>query len=75
MKIVFIGAVKFSELALRRLIEINSNVVGVCTQKQSSFNADYVDLSMLSRSFDIPVRHTPNINSEEIKKSSSKCNR
>ena len=65
MKIVFIGAVKFSEFALRRLIEINSKVVGVCTQKQSSFNADYVDLSMLSLSFDIPIRHTPNINSEE----------
>ena len=65
MEIVFIGAVKFSEFALRRLIEINSKVVGVCTQKQSSFNADYVDLSILSRNFDIPVRYAPNINSEE----------
>lgn len=65
MKIVFIGAVKFSEFALRRLIEINSNVVGVCTQKKSSFNTDYVDLSLLSRSLDIPVWHTHNINSEE----------
>ena len=65
MKIFFIGAVKFSELALQRLIEINSNVVGVCTLKESRINADHEDLSLLSRNFKIPVRYTPNINSVE----------
>ena len=65
MKIVFIGAVKFSELVLKKLIEIHSNIVGVCTLEQSNFNADHVDLSLLSQGFNIPVRYTPNINSED----------
>ena len=65
MKIVFIGAVKFSELVLKKLIEIHSNIVGVCTLEQSNFNADHVDLSLLSQEFNIPVRYTPNINSED----------
>ena len=50
MKIVLIGAVIFSEIALRKLIEIKSNVVGVCTMRNSRFNAGHVDLGMLSRS-------------------------
>jgi len=65
MKIVFIGAVKFSEQALKKMIEIKSNIVGVCTLEHSSLNSDHVDLSRLSRNFNIPVRYTPNINSEE----------
>ena len=65
MKIFFIGAVKFSELAFQRLIEINSKVVEVCTLKESRINADHEDMSLLSRNFKIPVRYTPNINSVE----------
>ena len=65
MKIIFIGAVRFSEQALKKMIEIKSNIVGVCTLGQSGFNSDYVDLSRLSRNFDIPVHYTTNINSEE----------
>ena len=65
MKILFIGAVKFSELALKKLVEINSNVVGVCTLEHSLFNADHVDLSFFSRSIGIPARYSPDINSEE----------
>ena len=64
MKIVFIGAVKFSEKAFKKMIDIKSNIVVVCTLKNSSFNSDHGDLSLLSRNFNIPVRYAPNINSE-----------
>ena len=47
MKIVFIGAVKFSEQALKKLVEIKSSIVGVCTLENSNFNSDHVDLSPL----------------------------
>ena len=66
MRIVFIGAVKFSEQALNKLVEIKSNIVGVCTLEYSDFNSDHVDLSPLSRKNNIPVRYTPSINSEEV---------
>jgi methionyl-tRNA formyltransferase len=65
MKILFIGAVKFSELALKKLVEINSNVVGVCTLEHSLLNADHVDLSVFSKSIGVPFRYSPDINSEE----------
>ena len=66
MKIVFIGAVKFSEQALNKLVEIKSSIVGVCTLEYSDFNSDHVDLSPLSRKNNIPVLYTPSINTEEV---------
>jgi methionyl-tRNA formyltransferase len=66
MKIVFIGAVKFSEQALNKLVDIKSSIVGVCTLENSNFNSDHVDLSPLCRKNNIPVRYTPSINSEEV---------
>ena len=66
MKIVFIGAVKFSEKALNKLVEIKSSVVGVCTLENSTFNSDHADLSPLCRKHNIPVRYVPSINSEEV---------
>ena len=66
MRIVFIGAVKFSEQALNKLVEIKSSIVGVCTLENSNFNSDHVDLSPLCRKNNIPVRYTPSINSEEV---------
>ena len=65
MKIVFIGAVKFSERALKKLIDIEAEVVGVCTLEYSSFNADHVNLTPLCRAHEIPVRYTPKINLKE----------
>ena len=45
MKILFIGSVEFSLRALEKIVEIGGNVVGVCTLKESSYNADFCDLS------------------------------
>ena len=65
MKIVFIGAVKFSASALRELISMGAEVVGVCTLKSSNFNADHQDLSPIAKAFAIPVCPTTDLNSQE----------
>ena len=49
MRIVFIGAVQFSEKVLAKLIDIKADVVGVCTLERSHFNADHVDLTPLCK--------------------------
>ena len=65
MKIVFVGAVQFSQKALVKLIDIKVDIVGVCTLERSSFNSDHVDLTPLCKKHNIPVQYTTNINSEE----------
>lgn len=62
MRIFFIGSVKFSKLALCKLISMRADVVGVCTLEESSFNSDHHDLSETALAANIPVRLTPNIN-------------
>lgn len=65
MRIVFIGTVEFSKKTLNKLIEIKSDIVGVCTKEQSSFNSDFADLTPLCTQHNIPYRYVDDINSEE----------
>ncbi len=65
MRIIFIGSVQFSEKAMLKLIKIKADVVGVCTLKKSTFNADHVDLSPMCRENNIPVTYANDINSKE----------
>ena len=65
MKILFIGSVKFSLSALKLLLELNSNIVGICTSKNSYINADHVDLSSISKEHKIPWIYANDINSQE----------
>ena len=65
MNIVFIGAVKFSESFLKKLINIKSTPVAVCTLEDSNFNADHIDLTTLCKENNIPVKYAPDINSKE----------
>ena len=66
MRIVFIGSVEFSRKALERLVKLNdAQVVGVCTLEQSSFNADYCDLSTVCDEHSIPWLYVDNINSDQ----------
>lgn len=62
MRIVFIGAVQFSERVLKEIIDSQANVVGVCTVSESSVNTDHADLSAIAISSGIPVHLTSNIN-------------
>jgi methionyl-tRNA formyltransferase len=65
MKIIFIGSVEFSLSALKKIVEIGGNVVGVCTLKASLFNSDFCDLSKYSNENNIPCCYVDDINSEE----------
>ena len=64
MKIVFIGSVKFSADMLQQLVETDTDIVGVCTKKESVFNADHVDLRSICELNEIPWIYSENINSE-----------
>ncbi|WP_107695723.1 formyltransferase family protein [Campylobacter concisus] len=65
MKILFIGAVEFSYKSLEKLIELNAEIVGVCTKKVSNFNSDFADLTPLCNKANIPLKYVDNINSNE----------
>ena len=65
MKIIFIGTVEFSYKALKKLIELNAEIVGVCTKKKSDFNSDFKDLTPLCKKADIPFKYVDDINSNE----------
>ena len=62
MKIFFIGTVKFSKIALQKLVNLNAEVVGVCTKEKSQFNSDYADLKPLCEKNKIPYKCVDDIN-------------
>jgi len=65
VRILFVGTVRFSEKMLRKLIEINADVVGVVTGPDSGLNADYADLSSICADNDIACHLTQDINNVE----------
>lgn len=65
MKIVLIGCVESSEIILEQLFSHGFDVVGVITKQKSSFNADFRDLSVLCRKYDVPYKYTNQINNDE----------
>jgi methionyl-tRNA formyltransferase len=65
MRIVFVGAVEFSLRALERLVELEAEIVGVCTLQESKFNADHADLSSFSKAHGVPSFNVNDINSIE----------
>lgn len=65
MRVVFIGTVEFSSRALKKLLEIDTEIVGVCTKEISNFNSDFVDLTPICKENDIPFKFIDNINSQE----------
>ncbi|MCH7826985.1 MAG: methionyl-tRNA formyltransferase [Bacteroidetes bacterium] len=65
MRILFIGSVEFSLKALQKLVDINANIVGVCTKESSNFNSDFANLAPICKSNSIPCIYVKNINSEQ----------
>ena len=65
MKIIFIGTVEFSYKALKKLIDLNAEIVGVCTKNKSDFNSDFADLTPLCKKAGIPFKYVDDINSNE----------
>ena len=64
MRIVFIGAVQFSEHALKLLLELRANIVGVCTLAESAINSDHSNLSEIANHSNIPFLTRSNINDQ-----------
>lgn len=62
MRIVFIGSVEFSELALRKLIKLGADIVGIVTKDISASNSDHVDLSNLATIHNIPYKYVRDVN-------------
>lgn len=65
MRIVFIGAVRFSLSALRHLVSLNAEIVGMCTLSESKDNSDFVDLTDLANQRQIPWIQIDDINSHQ----------
>ena len=65
MRVIFIGTVEFSLRTLEKLIDLNVNLVGVCTKKSSAFNSDFTNLIPVCTTNSIPYLHVDNVNSEE----------
>ena len=65
MKIVFIGAVEFSQVVLEKLLSLNANIVGVGTKKYSPFNADFADLVPLCEKNKLHFRFIQDINAKK----------
>ena len=66
MRIIFIGSVLFSKITLDTLLELNANIVGVITKETSSFKSDFVNLSNIAKSHNIPYLITNNVNEQNI---------
>ena len=65
MKILFIGTVEFSYRALKKLVELNADIVGICTKDKSNFNSDFADLTPICNKNKIPLKYIDDINSIE----------
>lgn len=65
MKIVFIGTVDFSLKALEKLIDLNANIVGVCTKQESPFNSDFANLQPVCQKHNIAYHCTDDVNTPQ----------
>lgn len=65
MDAVFIGCVKSSETFLKKLCELNINIVGAITKEQSNFNSDFVDLSIFCKEKGLDYIFVENINDKD----------
>lgn len=63
MRVVFIGTVEFSLHILKKLVDLNVDIVGVCTKEKSTFNSDFSDLKPLCIANKTPYLLVDNINS------------
>lgn len=65
MRIVFIGSVLFSYYTLEKLIDLQAEIVGVCTKENSPFNSDFKSLFPLCKQYNIPCIEVESLNTQE----------
>ncbi|MDB2462186.1 formyltransferase family protein [Alphaproteobacteria bacterium] len=68
MNILIIGSVKFSENAMRHLINGGFDVVGVVGKEDGGFNSDFVDLVPIALELGIDAIHARDVNSKNIRR-------
>lgn len=67
MKILFIGSVHFSLIALQQVLACpDANVIGVITKRESSFNADFCSLEGFAEQNNIPCLALGAYSSEQM---------
>tara|TARA_A100001011_G_scaffold16199_2_gene16822 strand:- start:18680 stop:19564 length:885 start_codon:yes stop_codon:yes gene_type:complete len=65
MKVFFIGSVRFSEKILKTLIDLNAEIVGISSIKNSKLNSDFTNLGNIALKNKIPINFDDNINSKK----------
>ncbi|AGT42692.1 formyltransferase family protein [Treponema pedis] len=65
MKVLVIGTVLFSLRVLNKLIDLNTDIIGVCTKEDSHYNSDFADLTPLCIEKKIPCFLIQSINSQD----------
>lgn len=65
MRILFIGCVASSEKFLEKVFGLGQEIIGVVTKEKSSFNADFVDLSIFCKKHHLNYFYAHNINDKE----------
>jgi len=64
MRVLLIGTVEFSLRALEKLIDLDVDLIGVCTKEISDFNSDFTDLKPVCISNSIPYLCVDDVNSQ-----------
>jgi methionyl-tRNA formyltransferase len=64
MKILFIGTVKYSFFALKNIIDLGENIVGVITSEDNKLNSDFLNLVPLCKKNNIPFLLEKDVNSK-----------
>lgn len=64
MKVILIGLVESSSVALNALLEDSVELVGVVTKSKTQFNNDYYDLSNVCKKHKIDMLYVDNINDQ-----------
>jgi methionyl-tRNA formyltransferase len=62
MRIVFIGAVDFSDFCLKSVLKNGGDIVGIVTIKEAKNNSDFCDLTPVSDEHRIPIHYCKNVN-------------
>lgn len=65
MKILFIGCVESSKILLESLLNVNANIVGVLTKKESNFNSDFYDVGKYCEENNLNYKYINNINDDD----------
>ena len=65
MNVLYIGSVFFSKIILEKLVQLNAEIVGVISKKESDFNSDFYDIIPIAKKNKIPFLYSEDINDKK----------